>query len=273
MKPKFGIVLGVLGATLLPLFEGGESGGKEAWAVNELSLPNQRVVPGQKAVWFPVHLSNDVPIAGFQLMASFDPDFLTAVDHSVEFTLLSTLTPEFLDVNLRDERVEVGCLFEFIPPIEHRLLYPGNKATALHLIFDVPESAPIGATTKLEVKNDLDLSLILNIFTSGSQSVSPRLTSPTITIVDPDTASAFFTRGDVDADGRHNLLDVILTLNYLFQNGPEPRCLAAADFNDEGRVGLGSVLALMNFLFLGGRNPAVPFPGEGLDPTTDLPCD
>ena len=95
----------------------------------------------------------------------------------------------------------------------------------------------------------------------------------------PAAENAPFRRGDVSADGRLNLTDVVALLEYRLARGPEPACVKSADNDDSGVVNLTDVLVLLNFLFRSGDAPSVPFEACGLDLTEDaldcagfLPC-
>jgi hypothetical protein len=92
------------------------------------------------------------------------------------------------------------------------------------------------------------------------------------------TPDAQFTRGDANADGETDLSDAVFVLSYLFNGGPAPDCLDAADSNDSGDAApdLSDPIYLLSFLFLGGPEPPAPFDECGSDPTVDgdyLSCD
>ena len=81
-----------------------------------------------------------------------------------------------------------------------------------------------------------------------------------------------FVRGDVNSDGRVNLLDVLVGLHFLFRDGPEP-CRDALDVDDNGSLGLVDVFALLDYLSREGPPPPTPFPTSGEDPSADgLDC-
>jgi hypothetical protein len=81
-----------------------------------------------------------------------------------------------------------------------------------------------------------------------------------------------FRRGDANGDGKSNLVDGLLVLDYLFARLDAPACVAAADANDDGRVNIIDAIAIVQLLFGGDVLPA-PFPECGVDPTVDgLPC-
>lgn len=83
-----------------------------------------------------------------------------------------------------------------------------------------------------------------------------------------------FIRGDANTDGRVDLSDSISILSYLFQNGEGVRCLDAGDSNDDRRVDISDAISILNYLFQGGKEPSMPYPGAGIDPTDDsLGCE
>jgi len=83
---------------------------------------------------------------------------------------------------------------------------------------------------------------------------------------DPDNG---FVRGNADGNGSEDLTDGVFVLNYLFQGGPRPASLDAADSNDDGTVDLTDAVYFLNYLFLGGPPPLSPHPQAGSDPTHD----
>ena len=232
-----------------------------------MTIPDQIVTPGQKDVWFPVLADHKRPIQGFQVMATYDPNFLVFKEYTLDFTKTQTLAPEFLEVNVFPTYVEVGCIFDFVGPFDGRVLGSSNGGRLINLIFDVQEDAAVGARTVLRMLNNLEISRIFNIFTVNGFSVLPALGSSTITITDSLTEQ--FVRGDVDDNGEIQITDGISVLNYLFLGGAVPRCLDAADFDDDGSLVLTDAISILNFLFLGGPAPRVPFPGLGSDGSPD----
>ena len=74
-------------------------------------------------------------------------------------------------------------------------------------------------------------------------------------------------RADVNADGAFvALIDALFLLNYGFNGGPPPPCLAQADANgDRAVVSLIDALFILNFGFSGGPPPPPPHPMCGPD--------
>jgi endonuclease/exonuclease/phosphatase family metal-dependent hydrolase len=81
----------------------------------------------------------------------------------------------------------------------------------------------------------------------------------------------WFSRGDVERDGKLSISDAIEILLWLFLLEPGLEvCLDAADANDDGAVDLSDAIRLLTHLFAGGA--PLPPPGlerPGPDPTTD----
>jgi hypothetical protein len=65
-----------------------------------------------------------------------------------------------------------------------------------------------------------------------------------------------FTRGDCNKDGIVDAADVVLLINYLFQNGSPPDPMEAGDANSDGVVDPADVVHLINYLFRGGPPPS-----------------
>ena len=87
-------------------------------------------------------------------------------------------------------------------------------------------------------------------------------------------AEAQFMRGDANSDGRLDLGDVIYNLNYLFVEGPAPKCGKAGDANDDGVLDLGDAIKLLGHLFRHEGALPPPFGSCGSDPTEDsLTCE
>jgi len=86
-------------------------------------------------------------------------------------------------------------------------------------------------------------------------------------------AQGNFVRGDANCDGFVDASDVTYIIDYLFNLGPAPPCLDAADVNDNGVVNTADIAYLASFLGAGGPPPLPPFPNCGPDPTADaLTC-
>jgi PKD repeat protein len=242
---------------------------------NSLEIPDQIVLPGQGNIWFPVLATHESRIQGFQVMGTYDPNFLELIDHTLDFCSTQILAPEFLEVNFFETYFEVGCIFDFVAPFDSRRMAPNEDRRLINLVFNARVTAPQGAETEIALVNNRAISRIFNIFTVDGLSVLPALEESTVRVLPiSPPLPRFFMRGDIDNNRRVEITDSIFLLNFLFLGGQRPRCIDAADIYDNGRVDISSAITLLNFLFLGGRPPAVPFPNLGLDPTPDPlpPC-
>ena len=85
----------------------------------------------------------------------------------------------------------------------------------------------------------------------------------------PGTEPEFY-RGDANGDCGANLTDSIFILNHLFQGGPTPPCMDAADVDDNTAIEITDAIYLLQFLFMGGPEPPPPGPSRlGVDSTPD----
>ena len=85
-----------------------------------------------------------------------------------------------------------------------------------------------------------------------------------------------FLRADANSDGAVDLSDAVVTLNWLFLEGREPSCPAAADSVGVGEVNLMRVVYTLSFLFRNGSPPAPPYPTCGssvLSSDAELGCE
>ena len=77
---------------------------------------------------------------------------------------------------------------------------------------------------------------------------------------DPAVALMQFRRGDVNGDGRYNLVDGVTLLRYLTGGAEAPPCLAALDVDASNSIEITDAIFLLDFVFRT-QSPAPPFPG------------
>jgi hypothetical protein len=90
-----------------------------------------------------------------------------------------------------------------------------------------------------------------------------------------------FHRGDANGSGTADLSDAVFVLSYLFNGGPAPSCLEAANVNNDTQLDISDGIALLGYLFLGAPAPPAPGPPPrscGTDPDAegsarDLGCE
>jgi hypothetical protein len=82
-----------------------------------------------------------------------------------------------------------------------------------------------------------------------------------------------FVRGDIDADGRMRIGDMVLVLMHIFAGDRQFMCEKAMDTNDDGDLNIADAVYLGSYIFHDGDIIKAPFPMCGLDETPDsLPC-
>lgn len=246
-----------------------------AAASNVLRVPEIVVLQGQPIVTIPVLATHPDPLQGFQNGLTWDPDFLQFVEVSLAGTATADATPEFIAINpvpgpSGPEGVTLGIVIDTLPPFEGRTLPPGTDQRIVHLVFQVPGSAPAFATSPVLFDSTIGSPPILNIFTVDGVSRVPLLLHGSVTVepftIPPPIA---FLRGDYDNDLTLSITDAINLLAFLFNSGAAPFCADAADVNDSGSIDLSDPISLLGFLFSDGNAPPYPWPSPGLDPTDD----
>ncbi|HVR75848.1 MAG TPA: PKD domain-containing protein [Planctomycetota bacterium] len=239
---------------------------------NTLRIPDQKLLPDQDEVWFPVLASHQEAITGFQLMGTYDPNILSLKGYDFTYGVVAALGPDQVCFNDKGTYIEMCCIFDFFPPhdIGRQYLSPGTDQTLVNWIFGVSPGAPQGVRTRVDLVNDRSLSPVFNIFIVDNHSRSPALTGANVEVLLLEKPHpGRFVRGDVDSNGAVNITDAIHILSFLFAGGPPPVCMDAGDIQDTGNLDISAPISLLTYMFLGGPPPAVPFPNEGLDPSAD----
>jgi len=99
-------------------------------------------------------------------------------------------------------------------------------------------------------------------------------TGPEWTFITDAALDPVFKRADANQDDVVNLSDGIAILQYLFQGGDVPGCLAGTDADDSGQTNLSDPILVLNYLFNQGPPPSPPFESCDVDPTPDdLGCE
>ena len=88
---------------------------------------------------------------------------------------------------------------------------------------------------------------------------------------DDDLAEVEFLRGDINGDGTVDVADPVVLIEFLFQDGDAPDCLATGDTDgDDDFGGFSDLLFLLSAVFLEGTVIPEPNPDCGLDADTVL---
>jgi hypothetical protein len=105
---------------------------------------------------------------------------------------------------------------------------------------------------------------VRRVLVNGSSQSEETGTTPMFKI--PENPLQDFVRGDCDGDGEiSGVTDSIVMLNFNFQGGNRPGCIAACDADGDGSfIGvLTDAIFLLNFQFQGGVPPGAPYPACG----------
>ena len=229
--------------------------------------------PGERVVVDFVGI-NSVPVYGFSISASYDPEILAVQGGTLEDSISEIVGAEFAETRIDPDRGEFiyGVLLDALPPVTGKHIpVSGIEMVFAKAIFTVrPEVRP-GTETTIRFQEGLGEPPIFNTFVLKDQSsITPIQIDGKIRIVgDP-----FFVRGDVIPDSLLHLADVVAILLHVFTDRPV-ECEKAADVDDDGVVESADAILLMEFVFKGGiESLPAPWPDLGPDPTADsLSCD
>ena len=110
----------------------------------------------------------------------------------------------------------------------------------------------------------LAASVLLALFLfSGTEEI------PTSVGTEPAPVAMTLIRGDVDASGKLDWRDVQGLIDFLQEDGPAPKCIAAGDFDEDGEITIDdSVLALSQLTEGAGLDSTILYSQTG----NSLPC-
>ncbi|MCZ6793020.1 MAG: hypothetical protein O7J95_05330 [Planctomycetota bacterium] len=255
----------------------------------------EAVVEGVRAV-LPVRATTRAgPIQGFVISARFDPAVARVAELAPAGEWLAGKPPDFVRVVGTPDRPGddgVAGLVVVLDVADDGVAkaIPAAPEGALQLIAEITvELLPDGPCDKpiaveLEdqaVRFDAGQAMLNTVVIGGRDYFAGSAETPlTLRSASFLPVCDAFVRGDVDSNGRIELTDGIVVLNFLFVGGVPPACMDAADANDDGgeRPDLTDAVVIFNWLFLGGPPPAPPTPlltqydrsDCGPDPTDDL---
>ena len=243
-----------------------------ASAQNVLEIVSTSTTPGGN-VTVAVSLSNDTPVQGYQAVITYDNALLTLTNTEVTGTavdtILSPLSIEFF-TSTEDAAIAPGlgwagaaAIFDFSPPFDGQVLPIGNGRSVVFFEFaTVNDPLLVGTSTTLTLENGMGSPPLFNIVTVSGTTVLVDRVPGTVTFID----QPLFKRGDANADGFVNLADAITLIQYFFNDGNTPPCLASADANGDGLNDLSDSIFTIQFQFLDGSPPPAPYPNCGTDP-------
>lgn len=180
--------------------------------------------------------------------------------------------PDFFGVSLYPGGTTVGCLYAF--DLSSSLSFsPIDSVATLDCTTTGSLAGTTDPTMTLPAFSDaLGSPPVLNTVVVDVAEYVPVFAADFITF-EPDLPPEFM-RGDLDANGVINLVDVIRVLLYLFEGGVET-CDDALDVDDNGAIELTDAVVQLEYMFTSGPAPASPFGSCGPDPTDAdaLGCD
>jgi hypothetical protein len=239
---------------------------------DRLRVGSVAAAPGT-TVRVPVFATSERAIEAFTAVVAYPRGVVSVVALSLEGSDAGDLAPELVfpaDVP-ESGYFAFTLLFDFVPPFDLRSLPPGDGQVLFYAELRVAQGATPGDYT-LALTDGLGDPPLNNLFSSGGQSYFPALEHGTLTIL--DTVGPVFLRGDANRDARVDAADAVFLLNWIFEAGPAPPCMDAADVNDDGRVNITDGTWILDFVLgSAARRPAPPYPEPGPDPTEDgLDC-
>ena len=220
-----------------------------------------------------VALTNDTPVQGYQAAISYDNSILTLTNTDFVGTavdsILSPQTIEFFTMT-DDAAIAPGmgwaaaaAIFDFQPPFDGQILPAGVGRSVVFFTFTTANDMNlIGTTTPIILENGMGSPPLFNIVTVSGTTVLVDRVDGGITFID----QPLFKRGDANGDGFVNLADAISLIQYFFNDGATPGCLAAADANGDTLNDISDSIFLIQFQFLDGAFPSAPYPDCGTDP-------
>lgn len=171
-----------------------------------------------------------------------------------------------------DDPAERGFAGSLVNPAYHRAysFYPLEKTPVVRLLLEVRIPSD-GSDQVVELRYQDGLvgsgQPITNAVSDHGGTASPEFVNESFVVTSRQVA---FARGDTNEDGRRDISDAVVVLNFLFRGTIETECADAFDTNDDGVLGLSDAVSLFSFLFRGGPPPAPPF-GECAQDTTEDP--
>lgn len=229
------------------------------------------VFAGQPVI-HPLLASHVEPLQGFQIGFTYNSNFTPVSDFEFTSTQVGSLDPEFVVVQIDnqgpDSSMVAVVIFDTVQPFDGRTLPPGISQTLGNLIYTVPFPLPFNSVSPLTFTDNLGDPPLSNIFsTSSGTSIYPYKLHGSVTI--SQQPQFLFVRGDSNYDQSVNISDGIFLLSFLFSGGPPPTCPDSADGNDDGQLNVADAVMVLQFLFNSGETLPYPYPGAGLDPTSD----
>ena len=237
-----------------------------------VSIPNLSVVPGTTDLQIPVRLSSDEVLAAIEVALTFDPAAITLESFNVSNTILGIAGAEYIQQGISNDPANpyawLAAIADFVTPITGHFIPGGQNLPLATLNASIPPTASAPQITQITFADQVASPPKRNIVVlPGGLTRRPTNAGGQIEI------EVTFLRGDANHDCMFDVSDVIYTVAWLFQAGPDHPCEDAADTNNDALVNIADPIYLLNYLFQSGPAPSEPFPLPGLDPDNDaLDC-
>ncbi|MGQ9591896.1 MAG: Ig-like domain-containing protein [Planctomycetota bacterium] len=146
-----------------------------------------------------VRVTNAEPVQGYTIVVGFDPAAVSPKGPSVEGSATGDAAPEFSDFRVlgSGRALAYSVLVDAMPPFEDRAIPAGEDQLLFRLLFDVPESAPLGPT-RLEFAEDPGPPALATTLVVRAQSVTPEGVGATVEILDREDTNPPETRNSMD---------------------------------------------------------------------------
>jgi hypothetical protein len=209
-------------------------------------------------------------ILGASIPILFDTTRLTAISSFPigELALVNGgAGPDYFNWSPRDQGMLVGFITELIPPAAN-LQASGDSFEVVFFIepTEAGQTVPLLVLGIPQQSPPLGYDVILQL--PGGATFEAPVSQVTSALVVDDQLP--FLRGDANANGERDLVDVIHILEFLFLSTP-PSCEAAIDANGSGATNITDAILLLDHLFVTGTPLSDPFADCGGD-QVGLPC-
>ncbi len=213
-----------------------------------------------------------------ELIAMLDSGTVEYVDAGLDpgsytYALLGVVFP---DVNSTPEVVSALCQVEIIPvtaegvtpTMGHYLGGAELTVTGTGFLAATDTQVTIDDFPLLEqvVVDDTTITGILPQASNGIGLFDVRVTNSLGEATLTEAFTYGFIRGVVNGDTRLDIGDAMFLCYWLFNFGPGPDCLEAAEVNGDNLIDLADPIYVVMYLFRNGPLPMAPFPEAGLDP-------
>ena len=179
-------------------------------------------IPGGEVV-LPLYLSSNEFVGGVQFTIAVDLPGLNLV-------AFESIDPCFsADFNMIDDLQTIGIIFSF-----EGCSYPPEEMLEIaNLVYNVSPYVPIGVELEVFFSNTIVSDSIGNEIPSYGEGAIIMLGA----------------KGDVNADGEFNVLDVVMMVNFvLYVEYPNDLEFWTSDMNDDGMVNILDVVQLVNLI-------------------------